>query len=83
MSKGRQASVNRDARNKNKTLLRAHWVEELQSPKTTAHLPKSINSKHWKSEEDFDLEKAAANWGGGGGGGGGKHLLAHQMNNKN
>ena len=31
-------------------------------------LPKSINSKHWKSEEDFDLEKAAANWARGGGG---------------
>ena len=24
------------------------------------NLPKSINSKHWKSEEDFDYEKAAA-----------------------
>ena len=32
-----------------------------------------------KSEEDFDLEKAAANWARGGG----QQLLAHQMNNKN
>ena len=36
-------------------------MEEVQSPKTTAHIPKSINSKHRKSE-DFDLEKAAAIW---------------------
>ena len=35
-------------------------VEEVQSPKTIPNLPKSINSKQWKSEEDFDYEKAAA-----------------------
>ena len=35
-------------------------VEEVQWPKTTRNLRKSINSKHWKSEEDFDYEKAAA-----------------------
>ena len=35
-------------------------VEEVQSPKTIPNIPKSINSKHWKSEEDFDYEKAAA-----------------------
>ena len=35
-------------------------VEEVQWPKTIRNLRKSINSKHWKSEEDFDYEKAAA-----------------------
>ena len=35
-------------------------VEEVQSPKTITNLQLSINSKHWKSEEDFDYEKAAA-----------------------
>ena len=35
-------------------------VEEVQWPKTIWNLQKSINSKHWKSEEDFDYEKAAA-----------------------
>ena len=35
-------------------------VEEVQSPKMIPNLPKSINSKQWKSEEDFDYEKAAA-----------------------
>ena len=35
-------------------------VEEVQSPKMIPNLPKSINSKHWKSEQDFDYEKAAA-----------------------
>ena len=35
-------------------------VEEVQSPKTIPNLQLSINSKHWKSEEDFDYEKAAA-----------------------
>ena len=35
-------------------------VEEVQSPKTTPNLLLSINCKHWKSEEDFDYEKAAA-----------------------
>ena len=34
-------------------------VEEVQSPKMVPNLPKSINSKHWKSEQDFDYEKAA------------------------
>ena len=38
-------------------------VEEVQSPKTIPNLPKSINSKHRKSEEDFDYENAAAIWG--------------------
>jgi len=31
-----------------------------QSPKTIPNLQLSINSKHWKSEEGFDYEKAAA-----------------------
>ena len=35
-------------------------VEEVQSPKTIPNLQLLINSKHWKSEEDFDYEKAAA-----------------------
>ena len=35
-------------------------VEDVQSPKMVPNLPKSINSKQWKSEEDFDYEKAAA-----------------------
>ena len=35
-------------------------VEEVQSPKTIPNLPKSMNSKHRKSEEDFDYENAAA-----------------------
>ena len=35
-------------------------VEEVQSPKTIPNLLLSINFKHWKSEEDFDYEKAAA-----------------------
>ena len=35
-------------------------VEEVQSPKTIPNLQLSINCKHWKSEEDFDYEKAAA-----------------------
>ena len=35
-------------------------VEEVQSPKTIPNLQLSIDSKHWKSEEDFDYEKAAA-----------------------
>ena len=38
-------------------------VEEVQSPKTIPNLPKSINSRHRKSEEDFDYENAAAIWG--------------------
>ena len=35
-------------------------VEEVQSAKTITNLLLSINCKHWKSEEDFDYEKAAA-----------------------
>ena len=35
-------------------------VEQVQSPKTIPNLQLSINSKHWKSEEDFDYDKAAA-----------------------
>ena len=35
-------------------------AEDVQSPKMVPNLPKSINSKQWKSEEDFDYEKAAA-----------------------
>ena len=40
-------------------------MEEVQSPKalTIPNLPKSINSKHRKSEEDFDYENAATIWG--------------------
>ena len=38
-------------------------VEEVQSTKTIPNLPKSINSKNRKSEEDFDYENEAAIWG--------------------
>ena len=38
-------------------------MEDVQSPKAIPNLPKSINSKHRKSEEDFGYEKAAAIWG--------------------
>ena len=65
-----------DTWNKKEKLVKTNWVlfftvekrqksdenpvEEVQSPKTIPNLQLSINSKHWKSEEDFDYEKAAA-----------------------
>ena len=65
-----------DAWNKKEKLVKANWffftvekksdgnlVEEVQSTKTIPNLPKSINSKNRKSEEDFDYENDAAIWG--------------------